>query len=83
MVPTMLSGIALVQELGVATLMSQAARVFASPYGTGTKILMQVGAAAVTTAVSSTIGKTTKDLEEKILTMQEKAIGITVVGIIE
>lgn len=83
MVPTMLGGIALVQEIGVATLMSQVAKVFASPYGTGTKILMQVGAAAVTTAVCSNVGKTTKDLEERILEMQEKAVGLEIVGVIE
>lgn len=83
MVPTMLSGIALVQEIGVATLMTQVAKVFASPYGAGTKVLMQVGAAAITTAVGSGIAKTTKDLEEKILATQERAIGLDVIGVIE
>ena len=83
MVPTMLSGIAMVQEVGVGVLMSQVAKVFASPYGTGTKVLMQIGAAAITTAVGSTITQKTSDLEERILTMQEKAIGLEVVGIIE
>lgn len=83
MVPTMFSGIALIQEIGVATLMSQAAKVFAAPYGTGTKILMQIGAAAITTAVGSNLSKTAKDLEEKILVMQEKAVGLDVIGVIE
>lgn len=83
MVPTMLGGITLLQEIGVATLMGQVAKVFGSPYGTGTKVLMQIGAAAVTTAVCSNVGKTAKDLEEKILEMQEKAVGLKVVGVIE
>ena len=83
MVPTMLTGLGLIQELGVATLMSQVANVFASPCGKGTKVLMQIGAMAITSAIGHNIADTTKDLEEKILAMQEKAVGLDVIGIIE
>lgn len=84
MVPTIASGLSLLGTIGADTLIHNLAKQVAKgSTSVGTKILTRAGAVAISAVVGNGLMEMVKNGEERILQMQEKAIGLDVIGIVK
>lgn len=84
MVPTIASGLSLLGTIGAETLIHNLAKQVAKgSANVGTKVLTRAGAIAISAVVGNGLMEMAHHGEERILEMQERAIGLDVIGVIK